>query len=93
VLLDESPDTLNDGAFAVRMDPYGTFWQDSPTILHDGGCSFAFGDGHSDIKRWTDQRTLYLKVGYGSTPVHYGISQPNNADIMWLQDRTTAPKR
>ena len=91
MLLEESPDTVNDGAFAVRMDPYGATWQDIPAILHEGGSGFAFADGHYELKKWTDPRTLALKVAYGSG--HYGISQPNNSDIKWLQDRTTAPKQ
>jgi prepilin-type processing-associated H-X9-DG protein len=90
VLLEESPDTVNDGAFAVRMDPYGATWQDIPAILHEGGSGFAFADGHYELKKWTDPRTLALKVTYSSG--NYGISQPNNPDIKWLQDRTTAPK-
>jgi prepilin-type processing-associated H-X9-DG protein len=91
VLIDEHPDSINDGAFAVRMDPYGGTWVDGPTPLHDGACGFAFADGHSDIKRWTDPRTLAMKVTY-TTTFAFGINQPNNPDIKWLQDRTTAPK-
>ena len=91
VMIDESPDSINDGAFAVQMDPYGSVWQDVPTILHDGGCGFAFADGHSDIKRWTDRRTLAMKVTYTTTST-YAVTQPNNPDIKWLEDRTTAPK-
>ena len=91
VMIDENPDSLNDGAFAVRMDPYGGIWLDGPTPLHDGGCGFAFADGHSDVKKWTDRRTLAIKVTYSSS-FTFGISQPSNRDIMWLQDRSSAKK-
>jgi prepilin-type processing-associated H-X9-DG protein len=91
VLLDESPDSINDGAYASVMTPYGGIWQDGPSILHEGGCGFAFADGHAEIKRWTDTRTLRMCPTY-SKSFPFGWSQPNNRDIMWLQDRTSAKK-
>ena len=91
VLIDESPDSVNDAAFAVRMDPYGAIWQDIPSVLHNGGCGFTFGDGHSEIHKWKDPRTIAaLRVKYA--PCTYGVFQVNNNDIRWIQDRTTAPK-
>ena len=91
VMVDESPDSVNDAAFGVGMEPYGGTWMDIPSILHDGGCGFAFGDGHAEIKRWIDSRTLALKVTYTAAAAH-GVAQPHNPDIMWLQDGATAPK-
>jgi prepilin-type processing-associated H-X9-DG protein len=94
VLLGENPDSLNDGAFAVAMtqnNPAADKWQSGASTLHDGGCSFAFADGHYELKKWTDPRTLALKPTYTQN-FFYGISQPNNLDIQWVKDRTTAPK-
>jgi prepilin-type processing-associated H-X9-DG protein len=94
VLIEESPDSINDGAFAVAMsrnNPAAYKWQDEPAILHDGGSSFAFADGHYELKKWTDPRTLAMKTTYGST-FPYGTLQPSNPDILWVQARTTAPK-
>ena len=100
VLLGENPDSLNDGAFAVGMgggnmyggnnNPSSNKWQDGPTTLHNGGCGFAFADGHYELKKWTDPRTLAMK--FYTTTFPYGIIQPNNPDIQWIKDRTTAPK-
>ena len=87
----ENPDSVNDGAFAVVMTPYGGIWQDGPTTLHSGGCSFSFADGHSELHRWTDARTLGMNVTYRA-PFSYGWYQPNNPDIQWVQDRTSAKK-
>jgi len=89
VLLDESPDSVNDGAFAVRTDPYGAVWQDIPSVLHNGACAFTFADGHSEMHKWKDSRTLALKVKY--SPCTFGVTQTDNRDIMWIQERTTAP--
>jgi hypothetical protein len=91
VMICESPGGVNDGAFAVVMTPHGGKWQDGPSILHDGGCGFAFADGHYEMKKRTDSRTLRLNVTYTS-PFPHGITQTNNLDIQWVQDRTTAPK-
>ena len=91
VYADEHPDSVNDGALAVKMSPYGGKWQDGFSVLHGGGCGVTFADGHAEIHKWKDPRTLSLKVTYsGGFP--FGISQPGNRDIMWVQDRTTAPK-
>ncbi len=91
VMLDESPDSVNDGAFAVKMRPVASKWQDGPSTLHNGGCGFTFADGHAEIHKWKDSRTLAMKVTYTET-FNYGCSQPNNRDIQWVQDRTTAKK-
>jgi prepilin-type N-terminal cleavage/methylation domain-containing protein/prepilin-type processing-associated H-X9-DG protein len=89
VLIDESPDSVNDAAFAVTMNTgRGQAWQDGPSTLHANGCAFSFADGHSEIKHWRDPRTQALKVTY-SRSFPYGIRQPNNPDIQWVQDRTT----
>lgn len=91
VMMDESPDSVNDGAMAVVMVPYMGVWQDGPSTLHDGGCGFTFADGHSEIKRWRDPRTRGMKVTYTMT-FPYGLTQINNQDIQWVQDRTSAKK-
>jgi prepilin-type N-terminal cleavage/methylation domain-containing protein len=91
VMIDESPDSVNDGAFAVEMKPYGGVWEDGPSTQHNGGCGFDFADGHAEIHRWQDGRTRAMAVTYTST-FPYGWPQPNNQDIMWVQDRTTTLK-
>ncbi len=91
VMIDEHPDSVNDGACAVEMMPYGAIWQDGPSILHNGGCAFTFADGHSEIHKWKDGRTRAMKVTY-TMPFMYGWIQPNNQDIRWIQDRTTAKR-
>jgi len=91
VLIDENPDSVNDGAFAVVMDrqKWGACWQDGPTTLHGGSASFSFADGHADIRKWKDPQTLTMKVTYREE-FPYSLLQPHNLDVQWLQDRTTA---
>jgi prepilin-type N-terminal cleavage/methylation domain-containing protein/prepilin-type processing-associated H-X9-DG protein len=94
VLLDEHPDSINDGAWAVKMDGfdpqnpklYGIV--DVPASYHNGACGFAFADGHSEIHKWLDSRT--------QPPVRYNnnltlnYASPNNPDVAWMQLRTSS---
>src|SRR5215468_4710940 len=93
VIIDENPDSVNDAAFAVKMDYQGrtALWQDGPATYHGGGCGFTFADGHSEIRKWKDGRTLArpMVTTYAST-FPYGVTQPNNVDIAWIEDRTSA---
>ena len=95
VIIDENPDSVNDAAYAVKMDLAGpaSTWQDGPGTSHGGACGFNFADGHSEIKKWKDGRStskIMLPTYLYGFP--FGVTQPNNLDIKWLQDRTSARK-
>jgi prepilin-type N-terminal cleavage/methylation domain-containing protein/prepilin-type processing-associated H-X9-DG protein len=89
VLLDECPDSINDGFFAVRMQPDPSAkWTDVPASTHNGAGGFSYADGHAEIKKWLDNNTL--------APVRHQVGKgcPDNEqyspdDITWLQQRTT----
>ncbi len=93
VTIDENPDGINDAAFAVTMDTQGqnAAWQDGPGTSHGGGCGFSFADGHSEIKKWKDPRTLAppMLTTYVAR-FSFGQGQPNNPDIAWIQARTSS---
>jgi prepilin-type N-terminal cleavage/methylation domain-containing protein/prepilin-type processing-associated H-X9-DG protein len=90
-LIEENPDSVNDAAFAVVMDrqKWGACWQDGPNILHGGRASISFADGRAEIRKWRDPQTLTMTVTY-RTEFPYGLVQPYNLDVQWIQDRTTA---
>jgi prepilin-type processing-associated H-X9-DG protein len=90
VFLDEHPDSINDAAFAVQMDKQGdeAVWNDMPSSYHNGTGMVSFGDGHTENHKWHDLRTLY-RVTY-SQRFPYILAQPNNPDIAWVQEGTTA---
>ena len=93
VFIDENPDSLNDAAFAVVMDYQGrsAAWQDGPGTSHCGACGFAFADGHSEIKKWRDGRSVSgVMLTTYTRKFPYGQQQPLNLDIQWMQDRTSA---
>jgi len=87
IILDERPDSLNDGVF--MMDP-DTKWQlvDFPGFLHDGAGNFVFADGHTATHRWEDPRTVPELVP-GQPILYYNINVPNDVDVLWLARHAT----
>jgi len=91
VFVDEDPDSVNDAAYAVNLgsgNPNSTYWQDGPANYHGGACGFTFGDGHAEIHKWKDKRTLGYKTTY-KTGYPLGL-QANNPDIVWMNERSSA---
>jgi prepilin-type N-terminal cleavage/methylation domain-containing protein/prepilin-type processing-associated H-X9-DG protein len=94
VFVDEDDRSLNDGGFAVMGPPTANrSWEttteqmiDWPGYYHNGACGFAFADGHSEIRKWVDSRTL---VGSNTSRQ----PQKGNRDIRWMSERTSAPVR
>jgi len=88
VTTDEHPDTINDSGFAVTMA--STVWIDAPAPYHNGGTSFSFADGHSEIHKWMRLGSIppvtYSVSGDAST---YPGNTPGNPDVGWLQERTS----
>jgi prepilin-type N-terminal cleavage/methylation domain-containing protein/prepilin-type processing-associated H-X9-DG protein len=81
VLLDEDANGLNDAAFAFGME--SPQWFDAPGTYHDGGCGFAFADGHSETHRWLSRAG---KISGGAA-----ITNPlDQKDWEWMQQRTSA---
>ena len=98
VFLDEHPNSINDAAFAVKCDARGSSARmiDWPASFHNGAGGFAFGDGHAEIKKWLDPRTIVPhKNSNGMPSPPGGLNQPapNSKDVEWMQDRASAPLR
>ena len=100
VILDEREDSINDGWFAVSMagtaPPGGTAKPatymiiDFPASYHNGAAGFSFADGHSEIHKWRDPRTMpVLRSGQD---LQLRVSSPNNPDVAWIHDHTTGFK-
>jgi prepilin-type processing-associated H-X9-DG protein len=94
VLVDEHPDSMNDGFFCVDMNNYpspgGTVLPDCPASYHNGACGFAFADGHSEIHKWMDSRTRPKVTKRGYTPI---TPAGNNKDVLWIWEHTTRKYR
>lgn len=100
VLVDEDQYSINDSEFGVETMPSefksgaseatasGT-WRDLPSIAHANACGFAFADGHSEIKKWRDSRTIAM-VQKGNENGIFQETHSNSPDLRWLFDRTSA---
>jgi prepilin-type N-terminal cleavage/methylation domain-containing protein/prepilin-type processing-associated H-X9-DG protein len=86
VLVDEHPDSINDSMLYVNdtLTAASAKWVDWPASYHDGACGISFADGHSEIHKWRDSRTV--------APVTYvtinNKAVPNSVDFDWLVQRT-----
>ena len=102
VFTDEREDAINWGNFYVDMagaptstsggNPAAYKMADMPSYYHGpGSCSFSIADGHSEMRKWKDPRTMSPPLahqvltfnGYTET------ASPRNVDIAWLQDHAT----
>ena len=98
VFLDMREDSVNTGGFGVLMSgfpnqPGKTTWgTDWPASYHNRAGGFSFADGHSEIHRWRDERTMPPLVKGTDALFRVGMSlplSPNNKDIIWLQEHAT----
>jgi prepilin-type processing-associated H-X9-DG protein len=67
---------IDDGHFGFA--PEGDIWMNLPATWHNSGCNFSFADGHVELFKWRDPRTLALKV-------INTVRTPNNPDLRRLQ--------
>jgi prepilin-type N-terminal cleavage/methylation domain-containing protein/prepilin-type processing-associated H-X9-DG protein len=90
VLLDEHPDSINDGFF--QAVPYTDItqwpndeWADLPASYHGGGCGISFADGHSEVHMWKSKVCTIAPVIYKPWQ---GRAVPFTADPAGVQDAT-----
>lgn len=93
VFMDEREDSIDDGYFAVDMTGYPdaprtSVWANYPASYHGSSAGLSFADGHSELKRWRDTRTMPAMIQGRRMPLN--VSSPNNEDLGWLQARSTA---
>jgi prepilin-type N-terminal cleavage/methylation domain-containing protein/prepilin-type processing-associated H-X9-DG protein len=86
VFLDEHPDSINDGYFIAVG---GTNqWIDLPASYHNGGGSFAFGDGHTEIHRWQVGSTIRPSRPDGAQ-LPISLHSDEMADFNWILKHTS----
>ncbi len=93
VTVDERIGSINDGWFAVSVDGWtaglpidltAVGITDWPANYHNKATSFSFADGHTEIHKWADARTIPLaEPGAG----FLGLS--GNVDVAWLMTHST----
>ena len=89
VVLDEHPDSMNDGCFFTRMTTATPTYIDLPGTMHNNACGYGFADGHSEIKKWNHEMKSVINFSRSWSPRGAGAK----ADWLWHQERSSAPKR
>jgi len=82
VMIDENPNTINDGYFACDPNDNNK-WPDVPATYHNKAGGLSFADGHAEIKKWRDKNVLSATT----TDVPIDTSA---TDLSWLQERSTS---
>jgi len=90
LLVDEHPDSVNDGSFAVHMPtgPYDSKWIDVPARSHGNSCGFSFADGHSEIHKWLAPANI-PNVNYQPI-VKTGLTELGDPDPLWIARHTSS---
>lgn len=101
VFLDENEDSINNGWFGVDMagiayagtaaNPGQYGFLDFPAYYHNNAAGFSFADGHSEIQKWEDGRTMppvrdVTLVNFNGTP------SAGNPDIEWIGKHASVSK-
>jgi prepilin-type processing-associated H-X9-DG protein len=100
VMLEEHPDSINDGYFNNNANPNiaawsPARWSDLPGSNHAGSAGFSFADGHSEIHQWKSRVCTILPVKFTSLTTLLFSSDPSGAgtqDAQWLASRSSVPK-
>lgn len=90
LLIDEHPDSINDGSFAVHM-PTGSYdskWIDVPAKTHGNSCGFSFADGHSEIHKWLAPGNIPA-ITYQPI-VKTGLTELGDPDPLWIARHTSS---
>jgi prepilin-type processing-associated H-X9-DG protein len=94
VFIDEHPDSLNFGDFAVSMNdgapPGSIHIIDYPASNHNRAGGMSFADGHAEVHKWVDARTVKPVT---LKPMTLVVPSPANADMVFLSERTSVPLR
>jgi prepilin-type N-terminal cleavage/methylation domain-containing protein/prepilin-type processing-associated H-X9-DG protein len=88
VFLDEHPDWLDDAQFYVNPSETNGIgeYTEVPGGYHNNACGISFADGHAEIHRWQDSRTIQpITTIYHDVSVN--LTTPSQ-DLTWLAVRT-----
>lgn len=86
VFIDERSDSIDDGYFAI--DETQSVLVNLPAGYHNRASGVTFADGHAEIHKWRDART----VPPLSTSFQKFINCPGSIDLLWLQKHASSPK-
>ncbi len=93
VFIEEHDTHINDGNFVIRMTGFGPpkvpaqyAIGNYPSQYHNDATGMSFADGHSEIHKWRDPRTVPKPTPPGGN----NNASPNNLDAEWLMDHAAS---
>lgn len=89
VILDEHPDTLNDGFYMNRWEEKDGKWGNLPASHHQGAGNLSFADGHVETHRWVVPDTVRPPVKGGAGG---GFMAVPPTDFQWMKEHTSVPR-
>jgi prepilin-type N-terminal cleavage/methylation domain-containing protein/prepilin-type processing-associated H-X9-DG protein len=94
VMIDEHPDSINDGYMQTDPTPTPAAFADLPASYHGGACGIAFADGHSEIHMWRSKACTILPVTYPLTKPSWPSFSTDSSglglqDGLWLGQRAS----
>ncbi len=99
LLIDEHPDSVNDGAFASTcsgtqpLDPLSAAYIiDYPAARHNGAGNLSFADGHADTHHWQGSKIRNAPITYTATLPLNVPAEDSAVDMRWLAANTTVRK-
>lgn len=92
VVVDEHPDSINDGRTIDYISPLllnranvPTYWNDFPSTVHCGASGMTFADGHAEIHKWRSGNTREVKYYDWSPDV---LNSADQVDLIWFYEHT-----
>ncbi len=82
VFIDEHEKSIQQSTFAINAAGFQLFgtaqwdWISFPATRHNNGCTFTFADGHAEIWRWREPRTI--EISRRNPPPWNWIAWPAN---------------
>lgn len=94
VFISERPDSINDGYFVIDMAGFNGSESrqrivDFPAGYHGGAGTLSYADGHAEIHKWQDPRTVPILSTNPNSELGLNVASPNNPDVSWMQQRGT----
>jgi prepilin-type N-terminal cleavage/methylation domain-containing protein/prepilin-type processing-associated H-X9-DG protein len=91
VILEEHPDTINDGFFMNRLDEYK--WGNLPASYHNGAANLSFADGHQETHRWAvgGENGTVRPAREGGAGGGFPAEPPTDYD--WLKERSSVRRQ
>ncbi len=86
---DEHAQSINDAIMYINglaTNGIGIF-VDIPSSDHNGACGISFADGHSEVHKWRDARTI-VPVVAGGPPINQINCTTYSADLAYIAQKT-----